>query len=95
VKNLGSRVPLTEPAEVREARRLTLPGQADWGVGPETCRECLYWQGGNRMSDGTLKKARCQKAQQLTPGLPAIPHWAPRCKKYFTPNLDPPKVFVK
>jgi len=55
----------------------------------------LYWQGGNRMSDGTLKKARCQKAQQLTPGLPAIPHWAPRCKKYFTPNLDPPKVFVK
>lgn len=85
---------LIETEEERRRRRLTIPGQASWGEGPETCRECSYWKGGNRNTDGQLRKAPCQKAQMMMPGLPAIPHWAPRCK-YFTRNASPPEAWVQ
>lgn len=85
---------LIESQEDKQRRRLTIPGQASWGEGPKTCRECEYWKGGNRNSDGTLRKAPCQKAQMMLPGLPAIPHWAAACK-YFVQNPSPLEVAIR
>lgn len=85
---------LTDTPQERDRRRKTLPGMASWGVGPETCRQCGYWAGGNRNVDGTLRKAICHKAQMLLPGLPPIPHWA-ACCKYFEANPNPPAVYLR
>jgi hypothetical protein len=85
---------MTESATDQQRRRLTIPGQASWGVGPETCRECSYWKGGNRYQHGGLKKAPCQKAQMMLPGLPNIPHWAPCCR-FFERSVSAPAVYPR
>lgn len=77
---------------MRDKRTRTFPGMASWGGGPQTCRQCAFWKGGNRYAIGTLKPAPCQKAAQMMgTGLPAVPHWAPACK-YYQENPAPPGI---
>ena len=92
---LASKLPLTE-SDTRDLRARTFPGQADWGGGPRTCRECEHWlnDGGRRMrTTGELKKARCNKATVLSGAeMAEVPHYAGSCK-YFSENSSPPPVF--
>lgn len=88
---LSSNLRLTETDDMRAKRARTFPGMADWaGPGPQTCRECEYWCGGNRFANGALKPAPCQKAAALVGhDLPGVPHYAPACK-YFIAAPAPP-----
>ena len=91
-KGLSGSGHLTDTPEESDRRRKTLPGMASWGIGPQTCRECDYWAGGNRDRAGLLRRAICRKAQMLLPGLPPIPQWA-ACCKYLQARLAPPEVY--
>jgi hypothetical protein len=48
--------------------RTTYAGQAHFGTGPATCRECKFWNhdDGYAAKRGTIKSARCRKYRALT-----------------------------
>lgn len=95
---------LHEPASVKEAKRVTVPGMASWaGEGPAgtTCRECQEWKPPERNAyfaashdrGPTLKPTRCDKACRMMNHsmLPKIEHDQPTCK-YFVRNPTPPVI---
>jgi hypothetical protein len=81
-------------AQLESLARATVPGQASWAVGPQTCRECVSWSNCGRSSKPgvALKPRACEKFRQLTGKIgPAIPHNARACR-FFELNAAPPAI---
>jgi hypothetical protein len=88
-KTLSSPVPLTEPADLREARAHTYTGQASWAIGPQVCGDCKFFR--RRLERGSCIKARKMLMAQRVPRFPRIA-WA--CRYFIwklrrTPSAEP------
>jgi hypothetical protein len=79
---IGSRNLTNGNTQFEALARATVPGQASWAVGPQTCSECASWTNcGRSTKAGALKPRACEKFRQLMGKIgPAIPDKTLACK---------------